>query len=121
MTLWQEGAASRFFLEKLLSYEEDGVEVLKCFFSARQNQIIGRSKVVHVAVVVLLVESKPPAAVGEYISKGERHDLGAAAPFSTMTSPLQGRAGGSTFSPIVVEPFGPSWILFAEKVSLCIA
>ena len=38
---------------------------------------------VFVAVEVLPVGSKPPAAVGERISKGERHDLSAAAPLST--------------------------------------
>ena len=36
-----------------------------------------------VAVEVLPVESKPPAAVVVRISKGEGHDLGAEAPFST--------------------------------------
>ena len=41
------------------------------------------------------VESKPPAAVGERISKDGRHDLGAVVPLSTRTSSLQGRAGGS--------------------------
>ena len=45
--------------------------------------------------------SKPPAVVVVGISKGERHNLGAVAPFSTMTSSLQGRAVGSTFSPKV--------------------
>ena len=74
-----------------------------------------------VALEVLPVGSKPPAAVVVPISKGERHDLGAAAPFLTTTSSLQGRAGGSTLSPKVVELFVPSWILFAEKLSLCIA
>ena len=63
---------------------------------------------VFVAVEVLPVVRKPPAADVVCISKGERHDMGAAAPFSTTTSSLQGRARGSTFSPKVVEPFGPS-------------
>ena len=39
-----------------------------------------------VAVEVLPVGSKSPAAVGEPISKGERHDLGTAAPLSTRAS-----------------------------------
>ena len=52
--------------------------------------------------------SKPPAADVVRISKGERHDLGAAAPFSTTTSSLQRRAGGSAFTPKLVELlFGP--------------
>ena len=39
--------------------------------------------------------SKLPAAVDERISKGERHDFGAAAPLPTRASSLeQGRAGG---------------------------
>ena len=42
--------------------------------------------------------SKPPAAVGERILKGEGHDLGAAAPFSTTTSSLQEIVGGSTLT-----------------------
>ena len=65
----------------MLSYEVDLVEVLKFASSVTQNQRVDWSKVVIVAVVVLLVRSKPPAAVGERISKGERHDLGAPAPF----------------------------------------
>ena len=70
------------------------------------------------AVEVLQVGSKPPAAVIMRISKGERHDLGAAAPFSTTTSSLQGRAGGSAFMPKLVEVvFEPAWTLFAEKLS----
>ena len=55
------------------------------------------------------------------ISKGERHDLGAAAPFSTTTSSLQGRAGGSVFTPKLVEVvFGPASTRRAEKSSPCI-
>ena len=64
---------------------------------------------VFVAIEVFLpVGSKPPAADVVRISKGERHDLGAAPPFSTMTSSLQGRAGGSAFTPKMIEVFGPS-------------
>ena len=63
---------------------------------------------VFVAVDVSPVGSKPPAADVVRISKGERHGLGAAAPLSTGTSSLQGRAGGSAFMPKLVEVvFGP--------------
>ena len=114
MTLQQEGAASRLVLLKLLSYKADEVEVLDFFSSVRWNQSVGRSKVVHVAVVVFFpVGSKPPATVVVRISKGERHDSSAAAPFSTTTSSLQRRVGGSIFSLKMVEPFGPPSILFA--------
>ena len=65
--------------------------------------------------------SKLPATAGECIYKGERHDYGAAAPFSTTTSSLQRRAGDSTFSPKVVELVGPSWIHFVEILSPRIA
>ena len=37
------------------------------------------------------------------IFKSKRHDLGAAAPFSTTTSSLQGRTGGLVFAPKLVE------------------
>ena len=66
-----------------------------------------------VAVEGLSVGSKPPAAVGERIFKGERRDLGTAAPLSTKTSSLQETAGGSAFMPKMVELFGPSRIFFA--------
>ena len=72
-------------------------------------------------MVVLPVGSRPPAAVGEHISKGERHDLSAAAPFSTKTSSLQGRAGGPVFTPKLVEQIGSGSTRFAEKLSPCIA
>ena len=89
MTLQQEGASSRLFLQKLLLlYEADGIEVLKIVSSVRQNQRVESSKGVLVAVEVSPVGSKPPAGVGECISNGERHDLGVAAPFSTTTSCL---------------------------------
>ena len=91
MTLRQKGAASRLILHKLLPYEADRVDLLFFFSSVRQNQRVDWSKVVHVAVVVLPVGSKPPAAVVERISKGERYDFGAAAPFSTEASSLQER------------------------------
>ena len=65
-------------------------------------------KVVFVAVEVLPEGSKPPAVDVVRISKGERHDLGTAAPFVTETSSLQGIAGGLTFTPKLIEVFGPS-------------
>ena len=62
-----------------------------------------------VAVEVLPVGTTPPAAVDERISKDGRHGLGAASPASTKTSSLQGRSGGSSFTPKLVELiFGPS-------------
>ena len=72
-----------------------------------------------VVVKVSPVGSKPPAAVGERISKDERHDLGAAAPFSTKTSSLQGKAEGLAFTPKQVEVVGPPWALFAVQLSPC--
>ena len=63
---------------------------------------------VFIAVEVLPVGSKPPEAVVVRISKGERHDLGAAAPFLTTTSSLQGKARGSAFTPNLIEIFDPS-------------
>ena len=63
---------------------------------------------VFVAVEISPVGSKPPAADGERLSKGGGHDLDAAAWFSTTTPSLQGRAGGSAFTPKLVEfVFGP--------------
>ena len=59
-----------------------------------------------IAVEVSPVGSKPPAAVGERIFKGEIHDVGAATPFSTTTSSLQGRAKGLTLMPKLVEHIG---------------
>ena len=61
-----------------------------------------------VAIEASPVGSRPSAAVGECISKDGRHYLGAAAPFSTKTSSLQGRTGGSAITPKKVEIFGPS-------------
>ena len=77
---------------------------------------------VFVAEEVLPVEGKPPAAVVVRISKGGRHDLGAAASFSTTTASLQGRAGGSVFTQKLVEVvFGPGSTRLAEQLSPCIA
>ena len=47
--------------------------------------------------------TKPPAAVDERISMDGRHDSDAAVPLSTTLSSLQGRAGSSAFTPILVE------------------
>ena len=49
---------------------------------------------VFVAVEVSPVGSKPPAAVVVRISKGGRHNLGAAAPLSTRASSLGQRSAG---------------------------
>ena len=76
---------------------------------------------VPVAVEVLPMGSKPPAAVGVRISKGERHDLGAAAPFSTKLSSLSERVGGLAFTPRRVEHIGSGSTRSAEKLSSCIA
>ena len=66
--------------------------------------------------------TKPPVAVDERISKDGRHDSDAATPLSTTTSSLQGRAGGSAFTPKLVElVFGPGSTRRAEKPSLRIA
>ena len=70
---------------------------------------------------VLPAGSKPPAAVGERISKGERHYFGAAVTFSTKTSSLQGRAGGSAFTPKLAEHNGSGSTRCAEKLSPRIA
>ena len=60
--------------------------------------------------------TKPPAAVDERISKDGRHDSDAAAPHSTTLSSLQGRAGGSAFTPKLVElVVGPGSTRRAEK------
>ena len=73
------------------------------------------------AVEVSLVGSKPPAAVVVRIFKGERHDLGAAAPFLTTMSSLQGRAGVSFFTAKLVEHIGSGSTRFVVRLSSCIA
>ena len=74
------------------------------------------------AVEASPVGAKPPVAVDERIFKDGRHDSDAAAPLSTTISSLQGRAGGSTFTPKLVElVFGPGSTRRAEKPSLRIA
>ena len=79
-------------------------------------------------VVLVVVEavpagSKPPAAVGVRISKGERRDFGAAAPLSTRASSLeQGRAGGPVeSSPKLVRHTGSGSTWFTEQMSPCFA
>ena len=76
---------------------------------------------VHIAVFP--VGSKPPAAVVVRISKGERHELGAAAPLPTKaSSPEQGRAEGPMESSLkLVEHIGSGSTWFAEQLSPCIA
>ena len=119
--LRQEGAGSWFHQKLLLQYKAYRFEVLQYFSSTGRNQRVGWSKVVLVAEEAISVESKPPAAVGERISKSERHDFGATAPFSTTTSSLQGRAGGSAFTPKLVEHIESGSTRFAEKLSPCIS
>ena len=102
------------------------MELKSSIFSLRSGRPgshgVDWSNGVHVAVVVLPVANKPPTAVVVRISKGERYNFGAAAPFLTETSSLQGRAGGSTFTPKLVEGvFGPAWTLFAGQLSPWIA
>ena len=66
--------------------------------------------------------SKPPAAVVVRISKDGRDDLGAASPLLTTTSSLQGRVGGLSIIPKLVElVIGPGSTRQAEKLSPCIA
>ena len=71
---------------------------------------------VFVAVEVSPAGNKPPAANGERIFKGERHDLGAAAPLSTRATSLeQGSAGGPVqSSPKLVEQIGSGSTRSAE-------
>ena len=79
---------------------------------------------VFVAVEVLPVGSKSPAAVFVRTSKGGRHALGAAAPLlSTRASSLeQGSAGGPVqSSPKLVEHIGSGSTWLAEQLSPCIA
>ena len=99
-----------------MKYETYRIEVLKIVSSVRQNQRVEWSKVVLVAVKASPVGSKPPTAVGEHISKGERHDLGAAAPLPTRALSLeQGGAGGPVESPRkLVEHIGSGSTRFAE-------
>ena len=70
-----------------------------------------------IAVEAEPAESKPPAAVSVRIFRGERHGFGAAAPSSTKTSSLQGRAGGLAFMSKLVELVGPGSTRFAEHLS----
>ena len=69
---------------------------------------------IFIAVDVSPVGSKPLAAVVVRISKGGRHDLGAAAPLSTRAFSLEpGGAGGPVqSSPKLVEHIGSgsSWL-----------
>ena len=68
------------------------------------------------------MESKPPTADIVRISKGERHDLGAAAPLSTRATSLeQGSAGGPLqSSPNLVDHIGSGSTRLAEQLSPCI-
>ena len=68
-----------------------------------------------VTVEAVSAGSKPPAAVGVRISKGETHDFGAAAPLPTRASSReQGRVGGPVkSSPKLVERLGSGSTRFA--------
>ena len=123
MTLGQKGACWWFILPKLLKYETYRIEVLKFVSSVRQNQRVGWSKLVFVAVEVLTVGSKPRVVVGECISKDERHDLGAAAPLSTRVFFLEHESAGVPVqsSPKLVEHIGSGSTRFEEQLSPCIA
>ena len=109
-TLRQYGVADRFLSWKtlLLSYKAYRVEVFLQFCSRSvssvgQNRRGGSLRVVSEAVEASPVGTKPPAAADERISMDGRHDSNAAAPHSTTLSSLQGRAGGSAFTPNLVE------------------
>ena len=66
-----------------------------------------------VAIEALPVGSKSPATFSVPIYTGERHGFDAAAPLSSKTSSLRGRAGDSAFMPKLVELVGPACTLFA--------
>ena len=71
------------------------------------------------AVKAMPAGSKPPAAVGVRISKGERHKFGAAAPLSTRALSLeQERVEGPVeSSPMLVRHIRPGSTLFTEQLS----
>ena len=106
MTLGQEETYWLFIHPEMLKYDTYRIEVLEFVSSVRQNLRGSWWKGVLVAVEAMSAGSKPPAAVGERISKDERQEFGAAAPFSTKTSSLQGRARGPVFTPNLVEHMG---------------
>ena len=122
-TLRQYGVADRFLSWKtlLLSYEADGTEVHD-FFRLQIRLLGGSLRVVSEALEASPVGTKPPATVDGRISMDGRHDSNAAAPHSTTLSSLQGRAGGSAFTPKLVElVVGPGSTRRAEKHSPRIA
>ena len=104
ITLGQKGTCWCFIQPKLLKYETYRTEVLKVVFLVRQNQRVEWSKAV-LDVEVSPMGSKPPVAVGERFSKGERHVLGAAALLPTRALSFeQERVGGPVESkPKLVE------------------
>ena len=122
MALGQKGTCWLFIHPQLLKYETFRIEVFRFVSSVGQNQRVGWSKMVFVAVEVSPAGSKPPAVIAERISKDERHDLGAAAPLSTRTPSLQqGSVGGPVqLSPKLVEQIGPGSTPFAQQLSPCI-
>ena len=75
-----------------------------------------------IAVEVLPVGSKPSAVIGERIAKGERQDLGAAAPLSTRALSIEQESAGRPMqsSPEPAEPFESGSTRFAKTPSPCI-
>ena len=108
-----------FIHPKLLKYKTYRTEGFEFVSSVKQNQRGSWWKAISVAEVAMPAGSKPPAAVGERISKGERHDLGVAAPLPIRASPFeQEKAGGPVESPPkLVEHIGSGSTRFAEQLS----
>ena len=123
MTLGQKGARWLFIPPTLLKYETYIIEVLKVVSSVTQNQRVGWSKVIFVVVEVSPAGNKPSAAIGERISKGERHDFGAAVPLSTRASSHEQVSveGPVQSLPKLVKHVGSGSTRFAEQLSACIA
>ena len=78
---------------------------------------------VFVAVEILAVGSKPPAAFVVRISEGGRYDLSTVAPLSTMAPSLEQGSGEGLVqsSPKLVEHIGSGSTRFAEQRSPYIA
>ena len=129
MILRQYGVADRFLSWKTLlpSYEAGVTEVheflaFRSVSSVKQNRRGGSLRVVSEALEASPVGTKPPATIDERISMDGRHDSDAAGPLSTTTSSLQGRAGGSAFTPKLVElVVGPGSTRRVQKQFLRIA
>ena len=105
-----------FSFQKLLLSMTCWFEVLDFISLVRQDPRGSCWKMVIVAVEVLQAGSKQLVVVSVRISTGERHNFGAAALMSTITSFLWGKAGGSAFKSKLVEIFGPVWTFLAEQL-----